>query len=296
MTTGPGSTVSEAVREIAAQLALAGIESSRLDARLLLEAATGCTQERLLLEPSRTLSEAEATRLLGMVGRRLDREPVSRILGERYFYGRRFVVTPDTLDPRPDTEVLVDLALSIAEEERWHDRSIELLDIGTGTGCILLTLLAEMGLAQGLGTDLSAAALQVATHNAGLLGMTGRVRWQKTRSLGGVSGHFDLVVSNPPYIPSGSIAELDPEVRQFDPLLALDGGGDGLDIYREIIGVSAKPQFGAGVWFIVEVGAGQAQDVLALVERHCGTRVADSHRTALDLGGHTRCVAWKPQI
>ncbi len=296
MTIGPGVSVSDAVRDVAARLAQAGIDTSRLDARLLVAAATGCTQERLILEPARPLSKTEAARLLDMSLRRLSREPVSRILGERDFYGRRFVVTPDTLDPRPDTEVLIEFALAIAREENWRDRSIEILDIGTGTGCILLTLLAELVDARGLGTDISAAALAVAKQNAAMLGLSGRVRWQQARSLEGVCGAFDLVVSNPPYIPTGVIDGLEREVRQFDPLAALDGGGDGLDIYREIAGASARPEFGAGTWFIVEVGAGQAEDVVELVERHCGAAVARGHRAAVDLGGHIRCVAWKPQI
>ncbi len=291
-----GMAVSDAVWEISARLAEVGIETNRLDGRLLVEAATGCTQERLILEPARPLSAAEAGRLLDMVRRRREREPVTRILGERSFYGRRFLVTPDTLDPRPDTEALIDLALAITGEEGWRDRPIDILDIGTGTGCIALTLLAEMALARGLGTDLSAAALEVAKQNGELLGLSGRVRWQKARSLDGVSGRFDLVVANPPYVPSGEIAGLDRDVLHYDPLLALDGGVDGLDIYREIVSGSARGEVGNGAWFVVEVGAGQAAAVLALVERYCGAMVASRQRTAVDLGGHTRCVAWKPQI
>jgi release factor glutamine methyltransferase len=291
-----GMAVSDAVREIGACLAHAGIETSRLDGRLLVEAATCCTQERLILEPSRPLTEAESVRLRDMVLRRLEREPVTRILGERYFYGRRFMVTPDTLDPRPETEALVDLALAIAVEEGWRDRPIEILDIGTGTGCILLTLLAEMVHARGLGTDLSVPAREVAKQNGELLGLAARVRWLTARSLDGVSGRFDLVVSNPPYIPSGEIAGLDMDVRHYDPLLALDGGADGLDMYREIVSGSARGEGASGKWFVVEVGAGQATAVLALVERYCGVMVASRHRTAVDLGGHTRCVAWKPRI
>lgn len=295
MIIGPGMSVSDAVRAIAVRLAEAGIDSGRLDARLLVEAATGSTQERLVLEPARPLREAEVARLIEMVRRRVEREPVARILGERTFYGRRFVVTPDTLDPRPDTEALVDLALAIAGDEGWRERSIEILDIGTGTGCVLLTLLAEMAQARGLGTDLSAAALAVARRNAALLGLAERVRWQEMRSLDGLTGRFDLVVSNPPYIPTGDIAGLERDVRYYDPLQALDGGADGLDVYREVVGGSARPEFASGTWFAVEIGAGQATAVIDLVEQHCGAAVARAHRTGVDLGGHTRCVAWKPQ-
>ena len=292
MTIAGGVTVSDVVREIAVELSRAGIDTGRLDARLLVEAATGCSQERLVLEPAMPLSETQAARLCEMVRRRLEREPVARILGERYFYGRRFLVTPATLDPRPDTEALIALALRIADEEGWRYRAIEILDIGTGTGCILLTLLSELGMARGVGTDVSPAALEVAHQNAGLLGVNERVRWQLARSLDVVTGPIDLVVSNPPYIASSEIAGLDPDVRQYDPLLALDGGADGLDIYREIVSGSARPIFSSGTWFVVEIGAGQSAAVVDLIELHCGSDVARGHLTGVDLGGHTRCVAW----
>lgn len=290
-----GIEVQAARRAVAAGLAAAGIDEPQADARVLIEAATGETREALVIDPARCLSATEAMRLSQFVERRLMREPVSRIVGERGFYGRTFKVTPDTLDPRPDTETLVELALDIAREETWTSRPIGILDIGTGTGCILLTLLAELQLAHGLGTDISATALGVARHNARRLGLSDRATWQQARSLDGLDAAFELVVSNPPYIPSADIAGLEPEVQRFDPHLALDGGPDGLSMYREIVVASAGSAT-VGTWWVVEVGAGQAAAVAALVGKHCGARAGDAVRWQQDLGGHTRCVAWKPRI
>src|SRR5262249_30434047 len=162
---------------------------------------------------------------------------------------------PDTLDPRPETETLVELVLDIVRDEGWGARPLRLLDIGTGTGCILLTLLAELATAEGLGTDVSTAALDVARGNAARLGLEGRVAWQHARGLDGIAGPFDLIVSNPPYIPSAEIGTLEPEVARFDPRLALDGGGDGLDVYRDIV-ASAPAVTASDGWCVVEIGAG----------------------------------------
>ncbi len=291
-----GASLADAIRGIAARLSGAGIEDARLDARLLVEAATGVSPEQLVLDPARPLCAEQACRLEAFVERRLAREPLTRILGERFFYGRAFEVTAATLDPRPDTETVVDLALSIAAEEGWRDRRIELLDVGTGTGCLLLSLIAELPRAHGLGTDLSPAAIEVARRNASRLELADRARFQVARSFEGIAGSFDLVVSNPPYIPTDEIAGLDPEVRCFDPHLALDGGADGLDIVRQIVEVSANRRPVARGWFIVEIGAGQARALVELIATLCGPQVALASRRGVDFGGHVRCVAWKPQI
>ncbi len=156
-------------------------------------------------------------------------------LAQREFYGRRFALSSATLDPRPDSETLIEAALGIAAREGWRERSIRILDVGTGTGCLLLTLLAELPLATGVGTDISGEALQTAARNATSLGVAERVHFAQADALGGIDGPFDLVVSNPPYIASGDIAGLSTEVRKYDPRVALDGGADGLDIYRRII-------------------------------------------------------------
>lgn len=289
----PGTRIDGAITQVAAAFTAAGIDSARLDARLLLQAVTGMSHEQVVLEPGRLLAPHEATHLSELAARRCAREPIARILGERSFWGRSFLVTQDTLDPRPETETLVELALGIADQEQWRGRPIRVLDIGTGTGCILLTLLMELGRpATGLGTDASPAALAVARTNAACLGLDDRASWLLETGLAALPGRFDLVVSNPPYIPTAEIAALDPEVRCFDPGLALDGGADGLDIIREIVSWSASQPH---AWFALEHGAGQSPAVVGLIEASCGTVVAAQARRMLDLGGHTRCVAWKPQ-
>jgi release factor glutamine methyltransferase len=213
---------------------------------------------------------------------------VARILGQREFFGRMFAIDPTTLDPRPDTETVIEAALAIADEEGWHRRPIRILDIGTGSGCLLLTLIAELPLATGLGTDISAGALKLAAENAARLGVADRVRFAAQRSLEGFDGPFDLMVSNPPYIPSGEIAGLEPEVRDFDPRTALDGGADGLTIYREL--AQGCWRIVPDGWVILEVGAGQSGPVsrlfLEALKEH-----ASPPRIRSDLGGHDRCVA-----
>ncbi len=258
----------------------AGIDTPERDARFLAAAALGIGPLELIAAPDRPVSIEETLRLDEYVRRRVAREPVSRILGRRAFYGREFVISPATLDPRPDTEVLVDLVLEIADEQGWRTRPIRIVDIGTGSGCILLTLLAELPLAQGLGTDINPAALEMAARNAAELGLDERVQFLHTRSLSGLGGTFDLLVSNPPYIPSGDISALEPEVRHYDPRGALDGGPDGLDIFREL--ARDLPCAVPHGWSVFEVGAGQAEKVVEIFNPS-HSRVTRMRR---DLGGH----------
>jgi release factor glutamine methyltransferase len=289
---GLGETLGDAVRAVQRALTAAGVEDAGRDARLLVAAAAGIDTAAIIARPERRLASDEQVRLEATVARRCAREPVSRILGEREFYGRRFALSPATLDPRPDSETLIEAALAIAARESWRERPIRILDIGTGSGCLLLTLLAELPLATGLGTDINAGALETAALNAASLGVAARVHFARTDALGGIDGPFDLVVSNPPYIPSGDIAGLSTEVVKFDPHAALDGGPDGLDIYRKVI-----PDLGRVLrgWVIFEVGAGQAEAVALLLQQaFVKTRQAEVSRHS-DLGGHTRCVAFRLQ-
>jgi release factor glutamine methyltransferase len=290
---GLGQTLGEAVRSSQRVLNAAGVEDAGRDARLLLAAATGLATSEIIARPERPLSAQEQTRLQAMLKRRCAREPVSRILGAREFYGRRFALSRATLDPRPDSEAVIETALGIAEREGWRARPIRILDIGTGSGCLLLTLLAELPLATGLGTDISAAALETAALNAVSLGVPERASFAQRDALAGIDEAFDLVLSNPPYIPSGDIGELSTEVREYDPRTALDGGPDGLDIYRKII--ADLYRVGRG-WVIFEVGAGQADAVALLLQQaFVKTRQAEVTRHS-DLGGHTRCVAMQLQL
>ena len=282
------------LRQLMSRFKSAGLETPGLDARLLLEAATGLPREALVAVPERLLDAGQIERVSSYAVRRLAHEPVSRILGRREFWGRGFEVTPDTLDPRPDTETMIEAALGIARQQGWIGKPLRVLDIGAGTGCLLLTLLAELPSATGIGTDLSQAALDVARRNSARLGLDARAAWLCTDLVEGVAGPFDLVVSNPPYIPSGDIAGLEPGVRQFDPRLALDGGADGLAVYRALV-PKLRRITTCGGWALVEVGAGQAEAVVDLVRDTEGPQVATAARRFFDLAGHVRCVAWQPQ-
>ena len=277
----PPDTLASLLSQATLRLKAAESDTPTLDARLLLQAAAGLSREDLILGPDRPLTPEQRGRFEGFIARRERHEPVSRILGEREFYGRVFRVTPDTLDPRPDTETMIDAALPLMPE------GARLLDLGTGTGAIALTLLAERPDAGAVATDLSPAALAVARENAIRLGVAARLSLAQGSWFAPVTGRFDLILSNPPYIPAGEIAGLGPEVRNFDPTLALSGGTDGLDPYR-LIASGAAAHLGAGGHVLVEIGAGQADDIEAIFARE-GFRPAGRHR---DLGGHDRCLVF----
>lgn len=286
------TTVRALIQQLASDFRAAGLDSPEVDAKLLAGAAAGMTAHEMVLQPDKWLDDREIAGAEGFRQRRLAHEPVSRILGRRDFYGRTFEIGPATLDPRPDTETLIEAALEIATEAGWRGRPIRILDVGTGSGAILLTLLAELPLASGLATDISAGALEVAARNAERLGVAGRASFAMHRSLEGIEGPFDLVVSNPPYIPAGEIGGLEPEVREHDPRTALDGGADGLDVYRAL-GQGLVRVVPSG-WLAVEVGAGQAAAVAEILGRAAG-KCLKSGRIRRDLGGHERCVAVETQ-
>lgn len=270
-------TLGAALRHAVAALRAAGIAEPARDARLLLAHVTGLGPDRLLLAPDRALGEGEAVQLAAALAARASRQPVSQITGQRLFWGRPFRVTRDTLDPRPETECLIERALALPFGR--------VLDLGTGTGCILLTLLAERPGAEGLGTDLSVAALAVAAANAGALGLSGRARFVQADWFAGLDGSFDLIVSNPPYIGAAEMATLAPEVRDWEPAAALSPGGDGLDAYRAIAR-GAGARLAPGGQILVEIGAAQGAAVCALM------RAAGFDRVSLwpDLDGRDRIV------
>lgn len=289
----PPETINQALRRIWNALAEAGIDEAAGDARRLVAAALNASSADLIRDPVRLLTTSEADRLAAYVYRRAAREPVSRILGEREFFGRSFTITPDVLDPRPDTETIIDTALAIARSPGWTNRPITILDIGTGSGAILLTLLAELPLATGLAIDVSQPALDGAKANAATLGVNDRAKFERHDIFAGLPDGFDLVVSNPPYIPTHDLAGLDPEVVRFDPLLALDGGCDGLAFYRAILeawavstDVTGKPRA-----LVLEVGAGQSAAIMEIAKKSgvCGKNC--TIETYRDLGNHIRCVA-----
>jgi release factor glutamine methyltransferase len=259
------------------------IDQPVIDSRLMLEAAADVTRLEIITEPHRELTAEQQATFDGYIERRLRREPVSHILGRKGFWKIMLGVTPDVLTPRPDTEVIVDEALKAFPEAM----SFNVLDLGVGSGAILLAILAERPAAKGLGVDVSSEALAVARENAANLDLDGRtalLRGDWTAGLGDAS--FDLVVSNPPYIATDEIETLDPEVKDHEPRLALDGGPDGLDAYRilapEILRV-LKP----GGMFAVEIGHTQSADVEALFRQAGASQV----RTIKDLALRDRVVA-----
>jgi release factor glutamine methyltransferase len=191
---------------------------------------------------------------------------VARITGAREFYGRSFMLGKDTLDPRPDTETLIEAVLDIVREQRWQEKPLKLLDLGTGTGCILVTLLAELPQATGLGTDISPGALAVAAVNARTQRVSSRAAFIAADWLYAISGKFDLILSNPPYIAAGEIAGLTKEVADHDPRLALDGGPDGLEAYRRIA-TRARDALIEDGCLLVEIGPGQEEDVATILAR-----------------------------
>jgi len=274
-------TLLTAWREARDRLTAAGVDSPVLDARLLLERATGVRRTEILTDPYRKLSDVEVVTLDALLQRREAREPVSHILGVKAFWTFELEVTPDVLTPRPETEFLVQAAL----EHLPQAAPARALDLGVGSGAILLAVLKERPAARGVGLDCSAAALAVARKNASRLGLAERVNWKQGDFLAAPNGPFDLIVSNPPYIPSGDLAGLEPEVSQFEPRLALDGGADGLDAYRAIAPLLA-PRLTEEGRALLEVGAGQAPSVQALLQAAALT----VQEVRKDLAGHGRVI------
>ena len=267
------------LREGRERLKHQGTFSTALDVRLLLQAAADLTHSDIIADPTREVSDEAAARFNAFVARRLKHEPVSRILGRREFYGREFFITPDVLDPRPDTEVVVELALRHLGRGRF-------IDLGTGSGAISITLCAEAADLSGVVTDISQAALDVARKNAKRLGVDNRLNFHHGSWFEGVEGSFDLIISNPPYIRDSE--SLAPDVVDYDPHLALFAGPDGLNAYREIARNAAAHLKPNGV-MVVEIGHDQSTGIIELFETQ-GFNCVDS---TSDLGGHVRGLAFK---
>jgi release factor glutamine methyltransferase len=269
------------IRQLSERLAAAGIEGSRGEAWLLLEAAAGCPRASLMAGTVERLTPEQEVLLEAMVRRRLAREPIAYILGEKEFWSLPLAVGPAVLIPRPESESVVEAALA-----RVADRSapLRLLDLGTGSGCLLLALLSELPRATGLGVDLSAAALAFARRNAERLGLAGRARFHEGSWGEGLAVSFDLIVANPPYVAAGDLAGLEPEVRAFEPQIALAAGPDGLAAYRALIPDCAR-LLAPGGSVALEIGQGQGA-VAGLLAAH-GLAVIDRRR---DLAGIERCL------
>jgi len=278
-------TRSETLRELRQTLSGAGFETAALDARLLLLTALGISATDLVLHPDIPLTPEQAETLAAFARRRLAHEPVARIVGTREFWGLPFRLSPETLVPRPDTETLVETVLDLVPDRQ---APLGIVDFGTGSGCILVALLHELPNATGLGIDLSFGALVTARTNAAGNGVGERCRFALSRWAEAISGPFDLIVSNPPYIASGVIPTLDEEVREHDPRLALDGGPDGLEPYRVLLSEAGRLLAPGGL-LAVEIGYDQAEDLTSLARTY-GLEIL---RIAHDLSGNPRCVAMK---
>lgn len=258
-----GASVSEALQLIAQTFRAAGIDDADVDARVLAGHALHLDRARLVSQSDRVLEAREVNAISGLAARRLKREPVSRILGRKEFWSLALAITPDVLVPRPETETVVEGALDFVVRNGLRMEKLRILDIGTGSGALLVALLNELPNATGIGTDISRAALEAAQINVAQFGFESRSSLIACDMAAGVQGQFDLVVSNPPYIARGQIASLAPEVRDYDPMMALDGGGDGLTAYRSI-SADAKRILAQGGRLFVEMGAGQEPAVREL--------------------------------
>jgi release factor glutamine methyltransferase len=259
-----GHTVETARRTLTARFRANAIDSAELDTRILVGAALGLDLTGVIAAANRVLAAEESIRLQYLARRRLAGEPVARILGLKEFWGLPLQLSAATLVPRPDTETVVELALEMLQAA--PDRRLRIADIGTGSGAILLALLSEFPEAYGFGTDISVAALRTAGSNAARLGFAPRAGFVACDYAAALSGAFDLIVSNPPYIRSAEIADLATEVRDHDPHRALDGGTDGLDAYRALVPQAARLLARGGA-LVVEVGLGQSDEVQRLMSR-----------------------------
>ncbi|GLH78008.1 release factor glutamine methyltransferase [Bradyrhizobium sp. SSBR45G] len=282
-----GATVDAARRTLAARFAAAALDSPELDARLLIGHVLQLDLTGLVVHGQRPLSAADAVQLETLVQRRLAGEPVARIRGIKEFWGLELALSADTLVPRPDTETVVELALEYLASGGDLTRRLRIADLGTGSGAILLALLSELPHAIGIGTDISIGALQTARQNARSHGLGDRAGFVACSYASALSAPFDLIVSNPPYIPRDDIGDLAIDVRAHDPLRALDGGADGLDAYRALIPQAAGLLAIDGA-LIVEVGQGQSADVAGLMKQ--AGLAADSATIKADLGGIPRAV------
>jgi release factor glutamine methyltransferase len=277
---------SEALASLQKTFQISGIESPAREARISLCAASGVSPVALIVDPREPLGSA-AWKVQDVGARRAAGEPLSRIVGKREFWGLSLAITPHVLDPRPETETIVEAALSILSDR--HEDPLRILDLGVGSGALLCALLTEFGLARGIGVDISTDAADVARGNLRACGLSLRAEIRLGDWTRGIEGRFDLIVSNPPYIPTVDLPRLPREVRNFDPWLALDGGIDGLAAYRRILPES-RCLLAPGGWLLVELGAGQAAKVTAVASQ-CGFTDV---RTYQDLAGADRVAAIRP--
>ena len=262
------------------------INTAQLDARLLLQHATNTTREDFILKAEQTIKQNHYDLLQSYIKRRISGEPISRIIGSREFYGLEFKISPNTLDPRPDTETLINTVL---KHTKKHTNNYKILDLGTGSGCIILTLLSQLKNSHGTAIDISEKAIETAKDNAKKLKFDKRCQfitanWQNKEIIQNI-GIFDIIVSNPPYIPSKNIKSLSKEVRNFDPIKALNGGNDGLDCYRELANIIPTILSTTG-FCVFEIGYNQSDGVTSILQNSGFAQLS----VEKDLAGHNRCI------
>ena len=277
-------TLMERTAEI---LTAAGIEGARLETGVLIEHVTGLGRVAALTGPGQSIDLAAADEVAGLAQRRSEGEPMAYLTGRREFWSLEFHVSRQTLIPRPDSETLIEAVLAEAD---GLPECLRILDLGTGSGCLLLALLAELPGATGVGVDINDQAVAMASGNAARLGLTGRARfvaadWSDAKAFGGEKGGYQIVISNPPYIADGEWAELAPGVRAFEPALALKGGPDGLAAYRAIA-ARLENLLAPGGLAIFEIGSGQA----AAVTNILANQGFKSQNPLQDLTGIDRCI------
>ena len=277
-----GLTLRAAIKAVVADLAEGGTDTPDIDAKILLSHATGLSREAMIMEDNRALTAQESTVLGGLVNRRLDREPIDHILGVAEFYGLMFKVTKDVLSPRPETEHAVELVLGLLEGRH----APHILDLGTGSGAIAVSIATNHQTASILATDQSEAALKVARINAEVNGVGSRIEFSRSDWFENIEGSFDVVVSNPPYIDGQAMQELSREVANFDPHEALFGGEDGLDAYRVIIG-GARTYLKSDGYIVLEIGYDQKMSVSELLEQEQFRDIS----VLQDYGGHDRIIS-----
>lgn len=278
-----GATVSCALDRAAQRLAGAGIDRAWHEARLLLAHLTGLSVASQIADPDRLLENEAQTRFEQLIARRENHEPISHLTGEREFWSLPFKVSDAVLDPRPDSETLIEAALDLFPDP---DAGLTVLDLGTGSGCLLLSVLKSRPRARGTGVDVSAEALRIAVENADCLDVSRRARFVCGDWGTALDGQFDLVLCNPPYISTETLAGLAPEVARYEPRTALDGGADGLMAYRNLLPQLSRLLRSDGV-AMVEIGADQTTKITTLVKKN-GLRVSKVYR---DLSGIERCLA-----
>jgi len=286
----PSSIISDLLHQARKSLNEAGIETAALEARVLLCHVSQMTEAEVVAYPERTIDDASRLRFLDLVDKRTKRIPLAHLLGVREFWGLEFSVNDQTLIPRPETEFAVELAVDFARSIVQKNGNVRVLDLGTGTGCLLISILHEVENANGVGVDINPKAVELAKKNAKNLGVDARARFQCMNWGEELEETFDIIVSNPPYIQSGDLTGLMPEVSIYEPVQALDGGADGLDEYRKLI-PQARELLNKHGLLILEIGKEQAGGVLGLLGQHGFQPRESNHPVKHDLAGYDRIIS-----